>query len=82
MRTFIPLFIGKHFENLLTENGETGYLVGNSLTIADIRLYLIISQFVFVGIPENVLDSYKNVLKLVENVKNHPKIKEYYEAKK
>ncbi len=60
-------------------------MVGDSLTIADLRLYGLawwLSAGILDGIPANCLEPYKNVLKLVETCDNHPKIKEWNDAHK
>ncbi|MEJ2360171.1 MAG: glutathione S-transferase [Gammaproteobacteria bacterium] len=49
------------FEKLLNANGNTGFIVGDSLTVADLKLYWIIEWLtcgMLDGIPTSLVDSY------------------------
>ncbi len=59
------------FERLLVANGSTGVIVGNNLTIADLKLYWIIDWLtmgILDGIPKNLLDGFKNVVAWRKNI--------------
>ncbi len=59
----LPEWAG-YFERLLEANGRTGFLVGNELTIADLKLYWIIDWLtsgILDGIPTGLFDIYPNL---------------------
>jgi glutathione S-transferase len=59
------------FERLLVANGSTGFIVGNDLTIADLKLYWIIDWLtmgLLDGIPKNLLDGFENVVNWRKNI--------------
>lgn len=59
------------FERLLVANGSTGFLVGNSLTIADLKLYWILDWLtmgILDGIPASLADNYEHVLSWRNNI--------------
>lgn len=61
---------------------EEGHLMGNKLTIADLKLFGIIDHFksgILEGIPTNIADKYTNLIKSYECVKKHPKVAEWIE---
>lgn len=52
-------------ERLLVTNGSTGFIVGNTLTIADLKLYWIIDWLtmgILDGIPKTLIDDFRNVV--------------------
>jgi glutathione S-transferase len=58
-------------ERLLIANGSTGFIVGNNLTIADLKLYWIIDWLtmgILDGIPTNLIDSFMNVVNWRNNI--------------
>ena len=58
--TTLPRWLG-FLENLLENNGNTGFFVGESMTIADLAAWLLcgwISEGGIDGIPVNILDTY------------------------
>jgi len=60
-----------YIEKLLTNNGSTGFIVGNTLTVADLKLYWIIDWLtcgMLDGIPTNLLDSYTNIMAWRKNI--------------
>jgi len=60
-----------YIERLLTNNGNTGFVVGNSLTVADLKLYWIIDWLtsgILDGIPKNIIDDYPNMVAWRKNV--------------
>jgi len=59
------------FERLLAANGTTGFIVGNNLTIADLKLYWIIDWLtmgILDGIPKDLPDGCKNVVNWRKNI--------------
>lgn len=59
------------FERLLVANGSTGYIVGNTLTVADLKLYWIIDWLtsgILDGIPTSLIDDFENVVKWRKNI--------------
>jgi glutathione S-transferase len=67
-------------ENLLIENNESDWFVGNSMTIADLAIWRLIGWLtsgLLDGVPESVLDPYKNLVELKNKTSQHPKIKEW-----
>jgi glutathione S-transferase len=66
----LPFWMGC-FERLLVANGSTGFIVGNNLTIADLKLYWIIDWLtmgILDGIPRNLIYGFKNVVNWRENI--------------
>ncbi len=59
------------FERLLLANGSTAFIVGNNLTIADLKLYWIIDWLIsgmLDGIPTSLIDDYKNIVTWRNNI--------------
>jgi len=59
------------FERLLVANGSTGFIVGSSLTVADLKLYWIIDWLtsgILDGIPTSLIDGYENVMSWRKNI--------------
>jgi len=59
------------FERLLVANGSTGFIVGNHLTIADLKLYWIIDWLtmgILDGIPKELPDGFNNVVDWRRNI--------------
>jgi glutathione S-transferase len=64
-------FWGDCFERLLVANGRTGFIVGNSLTVADLKLYWLVDWLtsgMLDGIPPSLFDRFENVLAWRKNV--------------
>ena len=65
------------FERLLVANGSTGFIMGNSLTVADLKLYWIIDWLtsgILDGIPTSLVDGFENVMiwrKNISTVRNN-----------
>lgn len=62
---------GGYFERLLVANGRTGFVVGDSLTVADLKLHWIIDKLTngsLDGIPRSVLDGFPAVTAWRTNV--------------
>jgi glutathione S-transferase len=54
-----------YFERLLVNNGSTGFIVGNDLSVADLKLYWIIDWLAsgdLDGIPTTLFDNYATVV--------------------
>jgi len=61
----------KYFERLLITNGSTGFMVGDTLTVADLKLYWIIDWLIsglLDGIPTTLIDSYSNIVAWRKNI--------------
>lgn len=59
------------FERLLIANGSTGFIMGNSLTVADLKLYWIIDWLtsgMLDGIPTSLVDNFENVITWRKNI--------------
>jgi glutathione S-transferase len=59
------------FERLLIANGSTGFITGNNLTVADLKLYWIIDWLtsgMLDGIPTSLVDGFENVVHWRNNV--------------
>jgi glutathione S-transferase len=62
---------GKFVERLLVANGRTGFVVGDTLTVADLKLYWIVDKLrngSLDGVPTTVLDGFPTVLAWLNNV--------------
>jgi glutathione S-transferase len=58
-------------ERLLVANGSTGFIMGNSLTVADLKLYWIIDWLtsgILDGIPTSLVDGFENVMTWRKNI--------------
>ena len=67
-------------ENLLKKNNESYFFVGNKISIADLaiwRLLGLLSSGLLDGVPTNILEPYKKLNKLREEVYKHPKVNEW-----
>jgi len=81
MKKTLPHILG-FIEKKLLLNTSSGWLVGKSMSIADLALYCDldwVKSGILDGIPTNVLDSYPACLKLIENVTNHDDVKKWKE---
>jgi glutathione S-transferase len=66
----LPFWLGC-FDRLLAANGSTGFIVGNSLTVADLKLYWIIDWLtsgILDGIPTTLIDRFENVVAWRRNI--------------
>ncbi|PVD25264.1 hypothetical protein C0Q70_15762 [Pomacea canaliculata] len=70
-----PKFLG-YFQTMLKENGDTGYLVGDSLTQADLFLYNVLDALIFEKSDAASIFP-PEIAKLREQVENLPGLKEY-----
>jgi glutathione S-transferase len=69
------------FEVILKANGDSGRLVGNNLTWADIYLYQVLSNVEMVYDVKLLSDDYPALKKLSETVVSVPKIKDWIEKR-
>jgi glutathione S-transferase len=66
----LPRWLG-YFERLLVANGGTGFIVGDSLSVADLKLYWIcdfLTNGSLDGIPTTLLDNFKTVIDWYKNI--------------
>jgi glutathione S-transferase len=76
LKTVIP----RVFDGLEHRLPPSGYVVDSSISAADIMLhqtYKWLTGGKVEGIPGSCLDAYSTVRKCVQNVDDHPKVKEY-----
>ncbi len=67
-------------ENLLIENKESDWFVGNSMTIADLAIWRLLGWLtsgLLDGVPKSVLNPYENLIQLKNKTSQHPKIKKW-----
>ena len=70
----------QYLENLLAENKDSNFFVGNKISIADLAIWRLLgwlSSGLLDGVPTNILEPYKKLNKLREEVYNHPKVHEW-----
>lgn len=78
--TCVPKYVG-NIENVLKAS-KSGWLVGESITIADIKCFVLLSHYssgILDGVPTTVFDKYPNCLALMEKVKEVDGIKSWKE---
>lgn len=66
----LPFWLGC-IEKLLVANGQTGFIVGDQLTVADLKLYWIIEWLnsgILDGIPTNLTDAHPVVIAWRDNI--------------
>ena len=67
-------------ENLLEKNQESNFFIGKNISIADLAIWRLLgwlSSGLLDGVPTNILDSYKKIKVLREEVYKHPKVNEW-----
>ena len=68
-------------EKLIVANGDTGWVVSNQMTIADLCIWRLMgwaaSGKFLDGVPATVADKSPKLKKLVHNVDTHPKVQEW-----
>ena len=77
--SILPRWLG-FLEKLLEENGNTGFFVGNSISIADLAAWRLcgwISGGIIDGIPENILESFPLLFAHQHKINGLPKILEW-----
>merc|ERR1712241_1166841 len=71
-------------EKILTQNGSTGFYVGDKMTIADLAVWRLmgwINGGVLDGIPKEILDPYKQVNAHFKAMEENPQIRAYMKEK-
>ena len=67
-------------ENLLSENKESNFFVGKKISIADLAIWRLLGWLtsgLLDGVPTNILEPYKRLKNLREEIYNHPKVNEW-----
>ena len=75
----LPKYL-KALEKIMTENGSTGFYVGNSMTIADIAMWRMwgwLNGGIVDGLPTSLLDPYPQILANNKATGEHPQISEW-----
>nr|KAG5698212.1 hypothetical protein BaRGS_030575 [Batillaria attramentaria] len=75
----LPKYFGI-YENMLKDNGGSGYLVGNSVSLGDLYLYDL--QDNLLQLKKDALKDYPLMQKLRQNVESQPLIKAYLARRK
>ena len=78
-KTILPLWLG-FLEKLLQDNGDTGFFVGHSISVADLavwRLCAWISGEIIDGLPVNLLDGFPLLSVHQSQISNLPKVVEW-----
>ena len=77
--SILPRWLG-FLEKLLEENGNTGFFVGNSISIADLAAWRLcgwISGGVIDGIPLDILSAFPKLYNHQKKINHLPKILEW-----
>jgi glutathione S-transferase len=67
-------------ENLLSENKDSNFFVGNNISIADLAIWRLLGWLtsgLLDGVPANILEPYEKLNELREEVYKHPKVNEW-----
>ena len=78
-KTILPRWLG-FLEKLLQDNGDTGFFVGHSISVADLavwRLCAWISGGIIDGLPVNLLDGFPLLSVHQSQISNLPKVVEW-----
>jgi glutathione S-transferase len=78
-KTILPQWLG-FLEKLLQDNGDTGFFVGHSISVADLavwRLCAWISGGIIDGLPVNLLDGFPLLSVHQSQISNLPKVVEW-----
>jgi len=78
-KTILPRWLG-FLEKLLKDNGDTGFFVGHSISVADLavwRLCAWISGGIIDGLPVNLLDGFPLLSVHQSQISNLPKVVEW-----
>ena len=77
--TVLPIWLG-FMETLLERNGNTGYFVNDSLTVADLAAWRLcgwISGGIIDGIPETILENFPLLSNHQDKISKFPKVVEW-----
>ena len=72
------------FVKAIEANGSSGYICGNSLTVADLKLYgylVWIKSGILDGIPKALVEDQPALMKLMSLVEEHPRVAAYQKAR-
>nr|KAG5697491.1 hypothetical protein BaRGS_029382 [Batillaria attramentaria] len=75
----IPKYLG-FFEKFLEENNSTGYIVGCTISLADLLVFDMIDTYT--ALKKDCLKSYPLLQKLRKNVRAHPFLNAYLANRK
>jgi len=78
-RTVLPLWLG-FLEKLLRDNGDTGFFVGKSISVADLAIWRLcawISGGIIDGIPTNLMEGFPLLSVHKREISNLPKVTEW-----
>tara|TARA_X000000950_G_C13854500_1_gene635996 strand:+ start:1098 stop:1685 length:588 start_codon:yes stop_codon:yes gene_type:complete len=67
-------------EELIKENKDSFFFVGNSISIADLAIWRLLGWFksgIIDGVPTSILEPYENLNKMRDEVYKHPKVNEW-----
>lgn len=79
MEVSTPKFLGR-FNKLLQEGGDSGFLVGKEISLADIFVYNILVMVAGFGLSD-VTRNYPELQSFVEKIGNIPQIKNWVEKR-
>ena len=69
-------------DKFIAGNSTSPFVVGDTVTIADLFVYCAASTFIsgmFDGIPTDALDGFDNIVKLRKAVRSHDSVSKYYD---
>ena len=67
-------------EELIKENKDSFFFVGNNISIADLAIWRLLGWFksgIIDGVPTRILEPYENLNKMRDEVYKHPKVNEW-----
>nr|KAG5699309.1 hypothetical protein BaRGS_004246 [Batillaria attramentaria]KAG5704292.1 hypothetical protein BaRGS_012601 [Batillaria attramentaria] len=76
----LPKYLG-HFDRFIKENGSTGFIVGDSLSFADLCVYDIVESIVKFQ-DDGAVSSFPEIKKLQAKVEADAKVKAYIDSRK
>ena len=72
------------FAKAIEANGTSGYVCGDSLTVADLKLYgylIWINSGILDGIPKSLVEERPALTNLIALIEAHPKVVAYQQAR-
>lgn len=69
-------------DHFIAQNGTSGHVVGDTLTIADLFVYTTTSNLVggiYDGVPANAVDGFAHISECRKLVRSHPVVKKWYD---
>ena len=67
-------------ENLIKENDNSLFFVGENISIADLAIWRLLGWFesgIIDGVPTNILEPYENLKKMRNEIYKHPKVNDW-----